>query len=184
MQSLLLISTLLSGALAVSSAPEAPAVSPAPETPKPTCEVIISAKYEKSKHHKKPIGYISFDNNDASLVSSRERASNFTASQDGFLMSNESYVGATAGSGFAVLERSVDEPLFPTFWNVDLDSEVVYKNDAFTYGKGQAVFCVAQDNVIFSLYTASPPFSCKELSLTAEYRKFQPQRPRHIISQA
>ena len=167
MRSLIAITGLLTGALAVSET----VLSPAVEVQKPSCEVIISAKYEKSKHHKKAIGYISFDNNDASLVSSREKASNFTSSQDGFLMSNESYVGAVSGTGFAVLERSAQEPLFPTFWDVSINSELSYKNEAFTFGQGKAVFCVAQDNVIFSLYTSSPPFTCKELSLTAEYRK-------------
>ncbi|TKA81781.1 hypothetical protein B0A49_00653 [Cryomyces minteri] len=129
---------------------------------------VVSVQPVPAKYHKRQSGgYIGFAGNDAVVVATQADAAVFSIVNDQLITSGQ-FVGATSGVGNSILEKFTTAPTLSTVWSAAIGGGVSFRNSAFTYGGGSAIFCSLSNGTssIFGEYTTATP-NCRQIILTA-----------------
>ncbi|KAK5168499.1 hypothetical protein LTR04_006626 [Oleoguttula sp. CCFEE 6159] len=133
---------------------------------------IVSVQSVAAKYHKRQSGgYIGFSGNDAVVVATQAEAAVFSIVNSQLITSGQ-FVGAASGVGNSILQKFTTAPAFSTVWSAAIGGGVLFRNSAFTYGGGSAIFCSLTSGTpsIFGEYTTATP-NCRQIILTAQAGK-------------
>lgn len=117
--------------------------------------------------------YWAFSGGDAIVVENKQDAAWFHLDR-GQLMTQSHYVHLEVSNGYAVLELDDVPAIDGISFTRDRKVGLQVSGPGFSLGKGQGLYCVSNDGIIFAVASKMPPFPCERISLRPKGEKASP----------
>lgn len=118
--------------------------------------------------------YWAFSGGDAVVVENKQDAAWFHLDR-GQLVTQNQYVHLEVSNGYAVLELDDVPALDGISFSKDRTTGLQVSGPGFSLGKGQGLYCVSNDGIIFAVASKMPPFACERISLRPKGNKLLPR---------
>lgn len=120
--------------------------------------VRFDNRFQSSKN------YVTFSGDNAVVVNDKDEAAWFHLDK-GQLLSHNQYVRLDMSNGYSLLELDHTAESDGVAFSQDRTNGLQVSGPGFSLGKGQALYCVSEDAVIFAVATRMPPFKCDRILL-------------------